>query len=149
LGCGGEPVRQPLSSNVDPKVIPEELRQLEGVWFYELQIVEGRVIPAAENTKDTITFRGDTVVRTVTRPDGKAIIPLNSKIAIDPTVTPKQMDDELSLPIGKSKRLGIYSLEGDRLKLCYDNKGKQRPTEFESKPGTSIVLTVLRRQDAK
>ena len=78
-----------------------------------------------------------------------AFPPLRSTLALDPTTSPKQMDDTLSTPVGTTRRIGIYKLDGDQLTLCYNNTGKQRPGEFESKPGSSLALTILRRQKAK
>ena len=47
---------------------------------------------------------------------------------------------------GKRERtfLGIYSLEGDTLKWCVDNRQKERPTEFRSAGGK--YLLVLKRK---
>jgi RNA polymerase sigma factor (sigma-70 family) len=41
--------------------------------------------------------------------------------------------------------LGIYRLDGDTLTVCFDRSG-ERPTEFASKEGTSVVLEVLKRE---
>jgi uncharacterized protein (TIGR03067 family) len=135
-------VAPPVSTKVEAKIVAEELGRLEGTWAYELQVVEGREI-AIEG--EPIIIRGDELIRTMrgNRP------PLKSKIVIDPTTSPKQIDDNLVLPVGSKRRTGIYELDGDRLKLCYDNRYEQRPTRFESKPDTSMVLTVLKRQAAK
>jgi hypothetical protein len=41
--------------------------------------------------------------------------------------------------------LAIYALDGDELKLCLEAAGKPRPTKFESKPGDTTVVWVLKR----
>ena len=41
---------------------------------------------------------------------------------------------------------GIYSLEGDELKLCLASPGKERPASFPQKPGPGQVL-LLKRQE--
>jgi uncharacterized protein (TIGR03067 family) len=40
---------------------------------------------------------------------------------------------------------GIYSLEGDTLKLCYTMPGKERPKDFESKAGSEASFIVWKR----
>jgi uncharacterized protein (TIGR03067 family) len=146
LGCGSKPKGPPVGSNLAPKVIADELATLTGTWVYERQVVEGREIPIADKRKDSIIISGNSLVRTVFQADGKSLPPLKSRISVDPTASPKQMDDDLDVGFRISRRLGIYKLKEDRLTLCYDNTGKQRPTTFDSPAGTSLVLTVLRRQ---
>jgi uncharacterized protein (TIGR03067 family) len=48
---------------------------------------------------------------------------------------------------GPRKRVyaGIYSVEGDTLKLCYTAAGKERPKEFTTKADSGDTLAVLRR----
>lgn len=58
------------------------------------------------------------------------------------------LPDEKVLGGGKVKPLtqeGIYSLEGDALKVCFAPPGKERPTEFSTKPGLGRTLLELRR----
>jgi uncharacterized protein (TIGR03067 family) len=42
--------------------------------------------------------------------------------------------------------LAIYELKGDELRVCYDLGGKDRPTEFVSKPETPLFLVTYRRE---
>jgi uncharacterized protein (TIGR03067 family) len=41
--------------------------------------------------------------------------------------------------------LGIYSLEGDTLKICYTMPGGERPKTFESKPGSNVFFATWTR----
>jgi uncharacterized protein (TIGR03067 family) len=73
----------------------------------------------------------------------------NSKFKLDETRDPKQItvysDD------GKLTFRGIYTLEGDTLKMCMNGDGTSvcRPEEFVTKKGQPVVITTLRRVAAK
>jgi len=45
---------------------------------------------------------------------------------------------------GKTSK-GIYHLEGDTLKMCYAVPDKDRPKDFESKPGSGLTLVIWKR----
>jgi uncharacterized protein (TIGR03067 family) len=145
-GCNSKPAGPPIGATVDPKLVADELGTLAGTWVYERQVVGGREIPIAELRQDTIVVTGNSLVRSLAGGDGQRVKPVRSTISVDPTASPKLMDDDADVGFRISRRLGIYKLEGDTLTICYDNKGAQRPTAFDSPEGSSIVLTVLRRQ---
>jgi uncharacterized protein (TIGR03067 family) len=65
-----------------------------------------------------------------------------SAFRLDSTKTPKQID------LSDSAR-GIYELDGDKLKLCWDQKGKEngRPTKFaHDKDRATVHYYVLKRE---
>lgn len=41
---------------------------------------------------------------------------------------------------------GIYSLEGDILRLCYVMPGLPRPATFDSRPGSKVYLIIWKRE---
>jgi RNA polymerase sigma factor (sigma-70 family) len=41
--------------------------------------------------------------------------------------------------------VGIYELDGDKLRICMTHKDKERPTKFESADGSGVVLVSLKR----
>jgi uncharacterized protein (TIGR03067 family) len=45
--------------------------------------------------------------------------------------------------------LGIYELDGGKLKICVAAPGKDRPTEFASKEGSGHTLSVWEREKKK
>jgi uncharacterized protein (TIGR03067 family) len=71
---------------------------------------------------------------------------------LDPAKTPKMMD--LTITVGKGKKgtlQGIYKMEGNRLKMCFDSFGEARPTQFPAKardpekPFGRLSVLVFRR----
>jgi uncharacterized protein (TIGR03067 family) len=68
-------------------------------------------------------------------------IGLNMK-RLDAAKSPKEIDLEMD----GSPRPGIYELKGNDLKICYDQDGKTRPTEFKTKEGDRFLLLVLKRK---
>ena len=61
---------------------------------------------------------------------------------VDPTKNPKTTVD--TLPDAKEIK-GIYKLDGDTLTSCVAEAGKDRPSEFASKPGSGHTLRVFKR----
>jgi uncharacterized protein (TIGR03067 family) len=63
-----------------------------------------------------------------------------SRGAID--LTPRYREfDGMQIGIEDGSRCGgIYAVEGNRLKLCLNMKGAQRPSKFATEPGSGLVL---------
>jgi uncharacterized protein (TIGR03067 family) len=65
------------------------------------------------------------------------------KFKLDPTKTPRQID----LEGNEIKRPGIYELNGNDLKICYDTKGIARPAQCKTEAGNeTVMLLVLKRK---
>jgi uncharacterized protein (TIGR03067 family) len=125
----------------DPPDAKKEIAKLEGVWVFESQTVGGKGATKEQLDPMRIAIKGDTLTR------GSGAISIASKMTIDPSKKPKTIDLVTRLPGGGSeKAVGIYELSGDTLKICYDNTGKERPKEFKSAEGSTVVLSVLKRQ---
>lgn len=60
---------------------------------------------------------------------------------LDASKSPRQID----FIRGKTRQIGIYELEGDRLKLCV-GPADDRPREFKTKPRTDHSSFVLQRR---
>jgi RNA polymerase sigma-70 factor (ECF subfamily) len=76
---------------------------------------------------------------------GKALFRVRD-YSMNPGKKPREID--LYLSFGKNQKLylGIYAIEGNTLKICLDKTGKNRPTEFKTRPGnTDEILLVLER----
>ena len=65
---------------------------------------------------------------------------------LDASKTPKQIDITVKKVNGPTIGIirGIYSLDGDELRLCLAPMDKERPTAFPEKPGSGEVLILQR-----
>lgn len=80
---------------------------------------------------------------TIVLKDGEKV---GGAYTIDSAKKPHAMDITPAGGTFKGKVLpAIYVVEGDTLKICFDGTGKERPTEFVSKPGSGWVLAVHKR----
>jgi uncharacterized protein (TIGR03067 family) len=121
---------------------PNDKDKLQGTWV-GVEAERGGKNAGAEEIKDLkITVRGDRITL-----GGRGAGNREYAFKLDPTQKPKTIDmtGQDGPEQGKTFR-GIYSLEGDTLKLCLDDPDKERPTEFATKAGTTSLLAVLRRQ---
>lgn len=81
---------------------------------------------------NTITFVG---------PDGKASFDV--AYTLDANKKPRAID--IKNEKGDETSPGIYSLDGDTLKICTARPGMERPTEFATRPDSHLSLIVLMR----
>jgi uncharacterized protein (TIGR03067 family) len=114
----------------DKDVEKQELKKLEGTW--KIVKVEGK--EANPNKKKHLaTIKGSTI------DFGDTTEPL--EFIIDPSQDPKWFDIKLPLTNKVTETvLGIYELEGDKLKLCLvggssTKTGPARPKEFKVRKG--------------
>ena len=119
-------------------------KAIQGSWTVLEAIHHGKATPKEKLKGVVVTFKGDQMETKVEDTSRKGTFKL------DATKTPKAID----LSRGKDHSIGIYSLEGDTLKLCFvaqkkDKDGKapllKRPATFESTPENRQELVILRR----
>jgi uncharacterized protein (TIGR03067 family) len=108
----------------------------EGPWAVLSWTESGRKIPDDYSRAIGVTFRGQKIRFSLF---GKS---RQGAFKADRTKNPGPID--LWLDASENPRKAIYRLERDRLTLCFTRYG-ERPTRFESKPGTDIILIVLKR----
>lgn len=64
---------------------------------------------------------------------------------LDPTASPKRI--EFTFPEGRTKgvTLGLYEIDGDRLRICYKGPGEPRPKNFADRqsPNSTVVTTYV------
>jgi uncharacterized protein (TIGR03067 family) len=116
------------------------LKKIQGTWKFVSQEMDGKPVPKEELATQTITFAGD---KWTVRRDGKVI--QAGTHHFDPAKKPGQVDAAVTEGEDKdSTMLGIFEMKGDSFHVCFDSKGKNRPTDFTSKAGR--MTAVVERQ---
>jgi uncharacterized protein (TIGR03067 family) len=119
----------------------DETDKLQGTWKVVSLERDGKAAPdEAIREQDPWIIKGDKIVMDEKAKDG------TSTYKVDPAKTPKTID-VASHDRGVKSVPGIYSVEGDTLKVCLSSPAnKERPTEFSAKEGSKASLYVLERQ---
>jgi hypothetical protein len=66
---------------------------------------------------------------------------------VDPTVTPKTIDVSFTEgPLKGRTHKGIYELTEDTYKVSMALEGRDRPTEFASRPGSGNGFQIMKRE---
>ena len=131
-----------LAAGGDADAIKKDRKQMTGTWRPTSYEKDGKKSPAEQLEKTRTIFGADGKV--MVQRDGKTIVEGN--INIDPTKKPKQSEGTFTEGELKGKTLGIYEIDGDNMRICYALPGKDRPTEFSSKPGSGHVFVVYKRE---
>ena len=125
----------------DKADLDKEVRKFLGTWTFESSETGGKQLPAGELKGLILTFEGDK--HTVKK--GDDVIQVGTQ-KLDPSKSPKTIDVTMTEGLNKGMvMLGIYEIDGDTLKVCFDPQGKKRPTEFKSAPGSQTFVNVHKR----
>jgi uncharacterized protein (TIGR03067 family) len=110
--------------------------RLQGTWIASAAEDSGKKMPAKVLDKLKIVVEGNKMT----------FFPSERDLTF--TLDPSQKPRQITLTESKGKPLeGIYSLEGDTLKLCLPSMpGAKRPTNLATKVGDGFKLLVLKRQ---
>ncbi|MCI0379193.1 MAG: TIGR03067 domain-containing protein [Gemmataceae bacterium] len=123
----------------------QELIKLQGAWQFESLEEDGEKTMPEELKGRTLFFGADTFF---IRANNKIL--QMGQVKLDPTKSPKTFNAVVKQGQNRGEvMLGIFALEGDTLRLCYDALGQERPKEFKTKPGANLLLVVCKRVRSK
>ena len=128
--AGGKPLSPPITSAVP------NLEKMQGKWRIVRCEFSGQNDSHLVGVQDTID--GNKWLRPIRR---TAEYRLNFDAAKDPTWVDLSADR-----LGDRTLKGIYSLDGDKMTICYAyDPNLARPTEFKTTPNAKAYLYVLER----
>jgi len=126
----------------DDDAARKDLARFEGVWSIALVEVEGVKQPDASFATHKV----------IIGKDGNFVVVQGPRVTrgifkLDPTKTPKRYDQTITHGPAKGRTYScIYQIDGDTYKLCGSFRGGPPPAAFASKPGSGLILQVLKRE---
>ncbi|MFO0880601.1 MAG: TIGR03067 domain-containing protein [Gemmataceae bacterium] len=118
-----------------------DLSKMAGTWKSQLYVAEGTKWSAAQRETLELTIRG---TGNNTLRIGEQV--LHGTYRLDEATSPRQIDITLTAgPDKGKKKLGIYELKGDVLRICVGPLGGERPKTFASTPGSGVWLEEWQR----
>jgi uncharacterized protein (TIGR03067 family) len=123
--------------------IKQDLQQLQGTWRAVQLVLDGQLVAESEVRKLTVVngSDGSWTLRVEENDIG------GGTSTIDPGQTPKTIDLTVTKGDGKGDQyVGIYEMGEKTRKLCFVQKGNERPTELTSTPGSERILVTFQRE---
>ena len=126
----------------DNKVVERDKAQLQGEWTLVSGERGGQAFSADYMKNSKRVAKGDETTVTI---QGQLF--MKARFTLDPSKSPKTIDYSVTdgLYAGNTQ-LGIYELDGDKVKYCFSVHGKERPTNFTTKPEDGRTLSVWKRE---
>lgn len=122
----------------------KEPEKLDGTWTPTRLLYNGKDMTRDKKTQFRFVFKGAEVVVEGSQAVKKEYAKL--KVKLDPSFDPNLIDITVGGGTQEGAKIeGIYKLKDDELTICAKIFGGDRPTEFDSPEGGSIVLLVLKR----
>lgn len=124
--------------------VKKELQKFQGDWVLASGEKEGEKL-ADEHVKESkLTWKGKAVTLFTPHQSKEKI---QAEATLTPGKSPRQMDWVRSTEPGKGKTMSaIYEfIAEDQYRICFAPPGKERPTEFKTKPGSGQLLHVWKR----
>ena len=119
----------------------KEISSLQGIWQSVSREEDGEAMPEEKVKANKLTIKDNkwTFDDGIGQPGAVEVT-----VKLNPSKKPKELAATPVLDKEGKDFHGIYSIEGDTLKICVTEPGAKRPTEF--KGGKGVVLIVFARQ---
>lgn len=119
-----------------------QMKTIQGNWICVSAIIGGKSLPEETAKQLRLTISEE---RYKTEKGGEVLF--DSTYSVNSSASPKQIDllgTEGNLAGRQGE--GIYSMEGDILRICYTMPGQPRPEEFESPANSKVYLVIWKRE---
>ena len=134
-----------LANAANDEGVNKDLAQLQGEWAMVSGSADGQPMPEEMLKQMKRLCKGDETTVMM----GERVF-LKAKFTLDATKKPKTIDYDMTEGFSKGKKqLGIYELNGDTFKACFNSPGAGRPTEFKAGEGLTLTEWKRRKSDEK
>ena len=117
-----------------------DLDKFQGNWAVESVSVEGKELPAEVVMSFKMSFKENDYTVLIGPDKTEGIF------RVDASKNPKTIDIiPDNGPDRGRKQMGIYQFDGDKLKICAAQPGKDRPTNFDTKDKVGYTTMILHR----
>jgi uncharacterized protein (TIGR03067 family) len=131
-----------LGADAAKEAVKKDLDKLQGTWVPVSLKYNGEELG---NVKFKMVFKGDQATVEGNDEIRKEYAKITFKL--DTETNPRCVDLIVTAGVQKDVVMeGIYEVKDGEIKMCVKVFGKDRPTEFASPEGSSIVLVVLKRE---
>jgi len=121
-----------------------QMKTIQGNWICVSAVIDGKSLPEETTRQLRLTISEK---RYKTEKSGEVLF--DSTYSLNSSSNPMQIDllgTEGNLA-GKHGE-GIYSVDGDILRICYTMPGQRRPKEFESPVNSKVYLVIWKRDQS-
>jgi uncharacterized protein (TIGR03067 family) len=130
-----------IAANTGDDAAKKDLEKFQGNWQLTSAERDGKKTPQEDAKKITLTIQGS---KFILRKASEVIS--EGTMKLDPTKKPKAVDETITTGPNKGKVFSaIYEIDEEHHKICFAAAGKERPTAFNSMPGSGQILQVWKR----
>src|SRR5215467_3580215 len=127
----------------DGDAVKKDLAQLQGEWTMVSGSANGESMSEEMRKEMKRICKGDEITVMM----GEQVF-LKAKLTLDPSKKPKTIDYEMTEGFTKGKKqLGLYEINGDTFKACFNAPGAERPTELKAGGGLTYSEWKRKKSD--